>query len=62
LQQAENRVSGQPPDDLRQLYLTSDGVWNIAGQWFDVWPLGATDRCATDLADENEWSETALLH
>src|SRR6266700_2211679 len=61
LQQAENRVSAQLPDDLRQLYLTSDGVWDIAGQWFVVWPLKRLVDANGVLSEDNEWSETDLV-
>jgi hypothetical protein len=27
------------PDDLRRLYLTTDGIFDTPGQWFVVWPL-----------------------
>ena len=27
------------PDDLRGVYLASDGVFHRAGQWFVIWPL-----------------------
>lgn len=26
-------------DDLRRLYLTTDGIFDKSGQWFVVWPL-----------------------
>jgi SMI1-KNR4 cell-wall len=61
LQQSETRVSAQLPDDLRQLYLTSDGVWDIAGQWFVVWPLAQLVDANAVLAEDNEWSETDLV-
>src|SRR5215475_6313367 len=61
VQQAEARVSAQLPDDLRQLYLTSDGVWDIAGQWFVVWPLAQPVDANAVLAEDNEWSEADLV-
>jgi hypothetical protein len=27
------------PDDLREVYLASDGVFDRAGQWFVIWPV-----------------------
>jgi fermentation-respiration switch protein FrsA (DUF1100 family) len=27
------------PDDLREVYLASDGVFDRPGQWFVIWPL-----------------------
>jgi hypothetical protein len=61
LQQAEKRVSAPLPDDLRQLYLTSNGVWDIAGQWFVVWPLDRLVEANGVLSEDNEWSETDLV-
>jgi hypothetical protein len=36
---AEAALEAVFPDDLRQLYLTSDGVFDGPGQWFVIWPI-----------------------
>jgi hypothetical protein len=36
---AEAALGAVFPDDLREVYLASDGVFDRAGQWFVIWPL-----------------------
>jgi hypothetical protein len=36
---AEAALGAVFPDDLRQVYLASDGLFDRAGQWFVIWPL-----------------------
>ena len=36
---AEAALEAVFPADLRELYLISDGVFDIPGQWFVIWPL-----------------------
>jgi hypothetical protein len=36
---AEAALEAAFPDDLRQLYLTSNGVLDTPGQWFVIWPI-----------------------
>ena len=49
------------PDELRQLYLQSDGIWDQAGQWFVIWPLRELQERNAVLAEDNVWSETDLV-
>ena len=52
---------GSPfPQELRSLYLASDGVWDEPGQWFVIWPLAEVverNRLAHDVEGPNrrEW-------
>jgi SMI1 / KNR4 family (SUKH-1) len=39
LDRAEALLGAVFPDDLRGLYLATDGVFDKPGQWFVVWPL-----------------------
>jgi len=36
---AERAVGPRFPDELRSLYLASDGVFDTGGQWWVIWPL-----------------------
>jgi len=36
---AEAALAAVFPEDLRQVYLVSDGVFDRPGQWFVIWPL-----------------------
>jgi len=36
---AEAALGAVFPDDLREMYLVSDGVFDRAGQWFVIWPV-----------------------
>jgi cell wall assembly regulator SMI1 len=40
LDAAEGVVGLRLPDDLRSLYMVSDGVFDTVGQWFVIWPVG----------------------
>ena len=36
---AQTALKAVFPEELRQLYLASDGVFDRPGQWFVIWPL-----------------------
>lgn len=36
---AEAALGAVFPDDLREVYLATDGVFDRPGQWFVIWPL-----------------------
>jgi hypothetical protein len=36
---AETALAAAFPEELRQLYLVSNGVFDRPGQWFVIWPL-----------------------
>ncbi|WP_196073137.1 SMI1/KNR4 family protein [Nakamurella alba] len=38
---AESELECRLPDELRQLYLASNGVFEKRGEWFVVWPLAS---------------------
>jgi SMI1 / KNR4 family (SUKH-1) len=52
---AETRLGVTFPTTVRALYEEADGTYNVAGQWWVVWPL---ERLVTD--NERAWSEERL--
>lgn len=52
LNACEAALGSHLPPQLRSLYSVSDGVWDEAGQWFVIWPLGEVtqrNRLANDV-------------
>jgi hypothetical protein len=39
LREAERRLGHPLPSALDLLYLTADGMFDVAGQWWVVWPI-----------------------
>jgi hypothetical protein len=39
VEQAESDLEVSLPADLRELFRNTDGVFDVAGQWFVIWPL-----------------------
>lgn len=39
LSETESILEAAFPQDLRELYLFTDGIFDPAGQWFILWPL-----------------------
>ena len=42
----ERALDATLPSDLRKLYLVTDGVFDLPGEWFVIWPLA-------DMVDRN---------
>ena len=56
----ERALGSRLPQQLRNLYLASDGVWDEPGQWFVIWPLSevvARNRAANQVEGlgRREW-------
>jgi hypothetical protein len=41
VERAESDLGLPLPTELRELYRECDGIFDVAGQWFVVWPLAA---------------------
>jgi len=44
---AEKALDATFPSDLRELYVVTDGVFDLPGEWFVIWPLA-------DVVDRNQ--------
>ncbi len=45
----EKALDAALPSDLRELYLVADGVFDLPGEWFVIWPLAdVVDRNRAD--------------
>jgi hypothetical protein len=58
---AEYRLSVDFPEDLRQFYMTSNGIFDIARYEFAIWPLEQLLGTNWTLASEDDWSTTDLV-
>ncbi|MFG1911669.1 SMI1/KNR4 family protein [Kribbella sp. NPDC048928] len=62
LDSVERELGVKLPAQLRQLYDVSDGIYDLHGQWFAIWPLGdLVERNALDwIGWETEVRRTLL--